>query len=344
MRASTPRVLATVLAACAPLAAAGAAVAHPDHPDHQAPDHQAPEQRRAAKASFTYTLPGERVFPEGIAVTRNERRFFVTSTTDGTIFRGRLGDPDTEVFLPGGEDGRTFAVGLASTARRLLVAGGPTGQVFVYDRASGEFLGSFTNGRAEAGEPTFVNDLRVAPSGDVFATDSAADVVYRIPARDVRGLEGEAVSEPVAVFAEFASLDPTGAFNANGVVVTRDGRYLVVVQSDTGALFRVATDTGEVRRIEVEGSLTAGDGMSLRGRTLLVVERTDEVQQITRLWLSEDLTSARVFGAIADSTFDDPTTTALARQRVLVVNSQFGERSAGEEPTLPFTVSSVPRA
>ena len=42
-----------------------------------------------------------------------------------------------------------------------------------------------------------------------------------------------------------------------------------------------------------------------------------------------------------DASFDDPTTAALAGDRLLVVNSQFGERSAGVEPD-PFTVSSIP--
>ena len=34
----------------------------------------------------SYTLPGEDVFPEGI--TAFEDDFYVTSTTDGTVFRG----------------------------------------------------------------------------------------------------------------------------------------------------------------------------------------------------------------------------------------------------------------
>ena len=81
--------------------------------------------------SFTYTLPGAAVFPEG--VTARGRTFYVSSTTDGTIFRGRLDRPAAEVFLPGNQDGRTTAVGLEAARGWLFVAGGATGQVFVYD-------------------------------------------------------------------------------------------------------------------------------------------------------------------------------------------------------------------
>jgi len=296
-----------------------------------------------ALGTTTYVLPGEDVFPEGVTV--EGRDFYVSSTTDGTVYRGRLGRRETEVFLPGLENERTSAIGLASTRTRLLVAGGATGQVFVYDRRSGDFLGSFSNGRVEAEEATFVNDLRVAPSGDVFATDSAADVVYRLPAAAVRSLNPTDDPTEMTEFASFAASDPTGPFNANGVVVSRDGRYLLVVQSDTGALFRVSTSSGEVLPVDLgSDDLAAGDGLGLRGRTLFVVERTEDAERVVRLRLADDLLSARVTGAVTDATFNDPTTVALAGDRLLVVNSQFGERSAGVEPESPFTVSSVPRA
>ena len=42
--------------------------------------------------------------------------------------------------------------------------------------------------------------------------------------------------------------------------------------------------------------------------------------------LSGDLGSGTVLGRTTDPTFDDPTTAAIARGRLLVVNSQFGER------------------
>jgi hypothetical protein len=73
----------------------------------------------AAQASprpSEYILPGATVFPEGVTYQQGTGYFYVSSTTDGTIFRGNLWEEMTSVFLPGGEDGRTTAVGLEADA------------------------------------------------------------------------------------------------------------------------------------------------------------------------------------------------------------------------------------
>jgi Cu-Zn family superoxide dismutase len=60
-----------------------------------------------------------------------------------------------------------------------------------------------------------------------------------------------------------------------------------------------------------------------------------------KIALSADLGSGTVLSRTTDTSFDDPTTAALARGRLLVVNSQFGERG-GVGVLDPFTVSSIP--
>ena len=283
---------------------------------------------RAARTT-TYALPGSDVFPEGVDTFG--KYFYVTSTTDGAVFRGRIGSGDVaEVFLPGGEDGRTFGVGIEATDELLLVAGGSTGSLFVYDRTSGQFLGRHT---VAAGSSPFLNDVAVTPNGDVYVTDSAADVVYRIAARDVTS------TSTLQVFAAFTGVDPTGQFNANGIVATPDGRYLIVVQSDTGRLFRLSTRDRSIRAIDLGGAtVTTGDGLELQGSTLYVVRN---VGVITEVRLQQQFTRGRVVGETSDPTFQLPTTAALDRGRLLVVNSQFDQR--GLDPVQPFTVSSIKR-
>ena len=266
------------------------------------------------------------IFPEGITV--EGRFFYVSSTTDGAVLRGDLRRPDeaARVFLPGGEDGRTTARGLDATKDLLLVAGGPTGTLFVYDRASGELLSTFS--RAQA----FLNDVRIAPDGDVYATDSTANVVYRVPADELLGT----IAGELDVFARLGK--PAAGFNANGLAVTPDGRFLIVVQSVTGQLFRISTDDGSVRPIDLGGATVMnGDGIVLQGRTLYVVRNSNE--RVTEVRLSGDLTSGRVVETVSDPSFAFPTTAALANGRLLVVNSQFNRRS---DPR-PFTVTSLKR-
>src|SRR5829696_3563361 len=103
----------------------------------------------AAQRPTRYILPGNAVFPEGIAFEQSTGYFYVSSTQDGTIFRGTLAEEMTEVFLPGGQDGRTFVAGLeVDDNGRLFAAGGATGMMFVYSTETGELLGSFDNNQA----------------------------------------------------------------------------------------------------------------------------------------------------------------------------------------------------
>ena len=85
-----------------------------------------------------------------------------------------------------------------------------------------------------------------------------------------------------------------------------------------------------------------GDGLVLLGRTLYAVERAGADGRVVEIRLSGDFTSGSLIGLTRDATFNDPTTAAFARGRLLVVNSQFGERTAGVPPTLPVTVSTIP--
>src|SRR5438105_4952933 len=73
----------------------------------------------AADRSRTYAIPGDKVFPEGVAYDAASKAFYVGSTTDGQIFRGRIDGPAAVGFLPGGRDGRTTATGMKVAGRRL---------------------------------------------------------------------------------------------------------------------------------------------------------------------------------------------------------------------------------
>lgn len=86
------------------------------------------------------------------------------------------------------------------------------------------------------------------------------------PLRDGQ-LPAEAVRIPLT-----GDLVYSDGFNANGITPTPDGRGLLIVQSNTGGLFRVDW-SGETRRVNLHGeSLREGDGLLLHGRTLFAVQ------------------------------------------------------------------------
>lgn len=286
----------------------------------------------------TYALPDDARYPEGITVAPTGGEFYVSSVADGAVYRGDLHTSTLEPYLPAGGDGRTQAAGLKATRNRLYVAGGTTGSVFVYDRNSGSLASSFTNALAEG---TFLNDLAVTRRGDVFVTDSFAPILWRLPAHASATGDGEL--EPWLDLTDTAVTYGEG-FNLNGIVATRDGRTLLVVQSNTGRLYRVDTATRHLTQVDLGGELlTNGDGLVLRGRTLYVVRNADEV--IAEVRLNRDLSAGRVRSSTADASFAFPTTAALARGRLLVVNSQFdrGGPAGPGEPDVPFTISSIAR-
>ncbi len=291
----------------------------------------------APDALRRYVLPGAEVYPEGIDVLGGQ--FYVTSTRDGSILRGDLRQSRAERFIPG-NDGQFGAVGIRATAGRLIVAGGPTGTVTVYDRHTGDRVARFSNG---GGSDTFINDVAVAPDGDVYLTDSMRPVVYRIPAAAVA--QRRAGVQELPVFRDLRGTPFTyvaGAFNANGIVVTPDGRSLLVVNSETGALYRIRLYNRAVTRVEVTGGpLTHGDGLVLLASDVLYVVR-NATNDVTEVRLSRSYGRGEVVSTTRSPAFDFPTTAAVAGDRLLVVNSQFDALLGGTPPTPPFTVSSIP--
>ena len=129
-------------------------------------------------------------------------------------------------------------------------------------------------------------------------------------------------------------------FNANGITVTDDGRFALIVQSGTGKLFRLGLRTKTVREVDLRGAtLQNGDGLELAGRQLYAVRNADNL--VVRMTVAEDALSAQLVSSTSYASTRFPTTLALARGRLLIVNSQFDQR--GGDPEQPFTVSSVRR-
>jgi sugar lactone lactonase YvrE len=293
-----------------------------------------------------YLLPQEARYPEGIAAENKSGTFYVSSVADGSIYRGNVRDEEAELFLPGGEDGRTQAVGLALDDGRLYVVGGMTGKVFVYDTSSKKLIRSF---EAQGDDtPGFLNDVTVNPhSGDAYITDSFVPILWRVPAEAVKedpSTPGEL--EPWLDLGPPApNQDPlipyTTGFNLNGIVATPNGRYLLTVQSNTGNLYRIDTQTKQVSLVDLgTETLSNGDGLVLSGHTLYVVHSQEIITEVS---LNGQFTSGRVKGSTSEPSLDFPTTGALVRGRLLVVNSQFDEGgpAGGTDPEIPFTVSSI---
>lgn len=214
-----------------------------------------------------------------------------------------------------------LAVGMdvGPRAKRLFVAGGPTGTARVYDTGDGELLADIPLGGG------FINDVIVTP-GAAYFTNSFAPEIYEV-SLDRRGdVAGPVRTIPLSGDFQFVP----GGFNANGIEWARQGR-LIVVNSSVGELYVAATGDGDV--IDTDGAVVNGDGLLLSGRTLYAV--VGGLHQVTELTLSADLSEARVTGALTNSEFDVPTTVARRGSKLYAVNAKFNTPPL---PTTPYEV------
>ncbi|MCX5376112.1 SMP-30/gluconolactonase/LRE family protein [Streptomyces sp. NBC_00091] len=289
--------------------------------------------------STAFTLPGSKVYPEGIAADPRTGTVYVGSYADGTVYRARPGARTAEVFLPSGTDGRRTANGLRVDARGRLWVTDSTAGVAVYDTATGARLAHF---EAAAGTPHFINDLTITPDGTAYLTDSVRAVIYRVTPEQQRAGTG-----PLTVAYDLSghiTPPPPGKFTLNGITSDRAGRYLLTVDMTAGELHRVDLRTGALSRVALTGGdLKAADGIQLSpAGTLRAVHNISNT--LTRWQLTPDGTRAHLTRTITDPSLQIPTTLAHTRGRTLVVRSQFDKDgpltpSTGSPTT--FTIASV---
>ena len=252
--------------------------------------------------------------PEGIAFGHGPF-FYVGSLADGSIYRGELRRGTGEILIQG--DGRP-AVGLEFDGRtqNLFVAGGESGTVSVYNTRTAATLDVL---ELTTEESTFINDLAVAGQS-VYATDSSRPVLYRIDLEKGGQLPADPVVEEVPLGKEFHFVP--GSFNANGIVSTPGGQWLLIVNSTTGHLYRVDPDTGEAVEVDLGGeTLMNGDGMLLLGRTLYVVQNSQN--RIAVVELDSSYTEGTVVDSIEDPAFRVPTTIDRFGNSIYAVNARF---------------------
>lgn len=271
--------------------------------------------------------------PEGIA-TGAGTTFYAGSITLGDIYRGDLRTGEGAIFIDA-PPGRS-ALGLKADRRHglLFVAGGFTGEAYVYDLRTGVPVASYQFGTPGA---SLVNDVIVTRDAAYF-TDSFAPVLYVVPI----GPGGELGSGETLALSGPATTVVPGEPGLNGIEATPDGKTLIVNHTALGALFTVDPLTGESTAIDVAG-LTAGtlDGLLLHGHDLWVVENFPNT--LARVSLSPDLSSGEITATITSPLFRVPTTIARHGSRLAAVNARFDlgfppPLGAGAPPGTDFDV------
>ncbi len=285
---------------------------------------------KKATAERVFTLaPDPAGNPEGIAVDKRTNRFYVGVTADGAIYKGKLGRTTLEPFIAGAAG--QSAIGLEIHRGKLYVAGGATGTIKVYDLKTKALVATF-----ETGAGGFLNDLVVTDRGDVFVTDSFRPTLWHVTKAQVKAGSGT----PQALDVSGTIAYTAGAFNLNGIV-QKDRRTLIVVQANTGQLWRIklARKQDAIRNItEITGvSLPGGDGMILDNGKLVVVQG-GAAPQLHFVKLKNGARTAKDAGTQTSANLHGSSTVARLGKFYLVVNADFGNAVSP-----PFTVAGLVR-
>jgi hypothetical protein len=248
--------------------------------------------------------------PEGITDGTGTTAY-IGSLANGAIVSVNVRTGAVDPFADGAVGRVTVGLDYEDGAHRLWAAGGPSGEVRAYDARTGEVLETyaFTAG--------FLNDVAVTEDA-VYVTDSLIQQLIVIPLPDDGSLPdpADAFTLPLTGDVQFV----VGQFNANGIVAS-DG-WLILVQSNTGLLFRVDPATGDTETIDLDGaSVSFGDGLELVGSTLFVVR--NQLGQILEIRLADDLLSGTVVDTLTPDGVDVPTTAAFIAGRLWLVNARF---------------------
>ena len=264
--------------------------------------------------------------PEGIAIAPGGT-FYVGSIPTGAIYSGDLRTGEGALLVPA-QQGRS-AIGLDVDNRgRLFVAGGGTGQGYVYDAKTGAPLATYQLSSA----PTFVNDVVVTRQGAWFTESNASkQFLYLVPIAP-NGALGAAQTVPLT-----GDIVYQPGFNVNGIDATPNGKTLVIVQSNTGKLFTVDAASGVTREIDLGGeSVPQGDGILLDGRTLYVVQ--NRLNVVAVIELAPDMSSGTVVARLSHEDFSVPTTIDEFGNRLYLVNARFGTPAT---PSTPYWVTQM---
>jgi sugar lactone lactonase YvrE len=232
------------------------------------------EPEAVATAPSKITVPQRALSPEGIQYDEANKRFVVSSRTQGRI--GTVRDDSTYTALA--DDPRlvsTIGLNLDASRQRLLAAVSDIGvnttrstattlrklaALVSFNPSTGALISYVDLGGLRPALPHFANDIAVDAQGNAYITDSLSPIIYKVDAQGV-----------ATVFLENSQLSGGTGFGLNGIVFHPDG-YLLVAKTNDGTLFKVPiANPTSFTAVTSSQSLVGADGMLLLDPTTLLV-------------------------------------------------------------------------
>lgn len=265
------------------------------------------------------------LYPEGITWDASAQHFIVGSMHDRILVSvSDAGIAETIISDPTLPENVTF-LGLAidSVNNRVLAAVQAMepyphfSALAAYDLRSRNrvFLSLLPSSDGDGGTRQIANAVAVDFKGNAYVTNSAGNYIWKVNDK------GEASIFSKSPIYTSHPVDPDSPFSScslNGVVYVSKG-YLLVVQSNTGKMYKVDADDGTARQVLLNVDLPLADGIAMRKDGVVVVVSPN------KMWLLKSHDSwgeAVVFDGIDLKYEDFATSVAVASEdRVYVVFS-----------------------
>ncbi|HEV2493388.1 MAG TPA: hypothetical protein VG204_10015 [Terriglobia bacterium] len=287
-------------------------------------------------------VPGTKAFPESI-----------TSTTDGTLYVGRVGDggivriksrtAEGSVFVRPGASGSRSILGvfadepsstLWACSNDLSALGGPATGSDTGSALKGFDLKTGDGKRSVSlpGPHAFCNDITVDAKGSVYITDSVNPTILKLS-------PGATTFEVFARDSAFSP--PQGGFGLDGITFGRDGNLYVTTYT-VGELVRVEVRDGRPGRVTtLSGNrhLRFPDALRALGdNSFLLIEGSGTLDRV--VIHGDAFAVASIHGGFAT-----PTSVARIGTTAWVSEGQlafFFDPSKNSSPSLPFRIYAVP--
>jgi hypothetical protein len=255
------------------------------------------------------------IFPGGFDWDDKHDRFLLGSTTFGSLFSLSL-DGTLNEFVKDSDYAGKFAIlgisvdGIHNRVVAVIQDLNFSAPVFsgiaAYDLDSNKrlFFTRLDTVVLKEGEKTLANDVAIDAMGNAYVTNSFGNYVWRVTKDGTAAVYAEdtiLTTQPVVVNTS------TDFYGLNGIVYHKNG-FLLVVQTNSGALFKIDLNDAKVHNVIMRESLPSADGLVLRGDgTLVVVTR----EKVLLLGSASGWQAANVVGAVVLNSSDFVTSAAM---------------------------------
>jgi sugar lactone lactonase YvrE len=296
----------------------------------------------ASAAPESIGLPGDRVFPENSAATK-DGTLYVGSLGSGGIVRIKPHSAKAEVWIKPGAFGSRSVFGVLVdersntlwvcsndlTALGVIITGtGSESALKGFDLKTGE-------GKVSAklpGNHTLCNDIAMGPDGSTYVTNSSAPQILRLP-------PGSSQLDVWASDLLFAP--PAGGAGLDGIAFGADGNLYVDTYT-RGELFRVEASggkAGRVTKLTPSRPLVLSDAIRhLASNEFLIIEGGGRLDRM--LIKGDNATIETIKGG-----YNTPTGVAIVGNTAWVSEGQlshvFDPTKKDQTPKLPFRIYSV---